>query len=418
MLAGPRSDDLEGADGLSFCNIVCVLSLNIVVGLIFNSLSLTVVAQLHLLGPKGTAEPINSSLVFVGALINLISSHIGRASDERGRRPVLLCGAMVMALAATMLLVGVYCSNTLGLVLFLLGYIVLQVGMTMLSVMISALVSDFSSHRPEWTNQISSAYYLLFNTGSIIGVCSCRQRACPPLSSYPPGIIILRGIIPPPPPRASSCRRPVHPVTPRRRLPSGRTRRRRRDPKPHTQGPRLLVVFARPPAPAHHYHPCAPGALTGGAAPGDRGPRPARQPHPSRPLDQAARVRQARQQQSGARTAHGPTDSFAPAPRTHTRTHALAHARTCLAMLAWGVRARGVARCQRAWAELLASRRGASSERETIAASPRHSLPYRWRASTPSEPNYDAELRLTVAHHSPLTTLRHTSHHIALAPRP
>ena len=165
---------------VTLCAIISVLSLNIVNGLVFDSTTLAVPAQLKIIAPGDTAAAINSGLLFIGACVNLLSPIIGRISDRYGRRPVLLASAFIDAVAAAILIASVRLATPpldprtppppalppptppplgwdaldlasgeplpacacgasalpptrmLGLVLFLIGYVLLTLGLTML----------------------------------------------------------------------------------------------------------------------------------------------------------------------------------------------------------------------------------------------------------------------------------------------
>ena len=153
-------------------------------------------SQLTLLAPGDTAALINSTFVFVSALINLISPWIGNASDRNGRRPVLIAGSVIMFFSTILLIAGsgipifehtplppsspsakgasasspAPAKSGAALVIYLIGYTVLNVGLTVYGVMVASLVSDFSALRPSLSANISGAFYLFFYIGSIVGL--------------------------------------------------------------------------------------------------------------------------------------------------------------------------------------------------------------------------------------------------------
>ena len=116
------------------------------------------------------AAAINSAAVVIAAIVHLSGVGWGSAADYFGRRPVALIGCAIMVVATAIQVGAVYRSGTLGLGLFLLGYILSQLGLTMVGVIWAALVSDFGVLYPARKGLISALFYLFFNLGAILGV--------------------------------------------------------------------------------------------------------------------------------------------------------------------------------------------------------------------------------------------------------
>ena len=185
----------DSGEPISWRTIVLALALNSYNGLVFSSLTIVFANQLTLLAPGDTAALINSMFVFVSALINLISPWIGNASDRNGR-PVLIAGSVIMFFSTILLIAGsgipifehtplppsspsaegpsasspAPAKSGAALVIYLIGYTVLNVGLTVYGVMVASLVSDFSALRPSLSANISGAFYLFFYIGSIVGL--------------------------------------------------------------------------------------------------------------------------------------------------------------------------------------------------------------------------------------------------------
>ena len=118
------------------------------------------------------AAAINSAAVVIAAIVNLSGVGWGSAADYFGRRPIALAGCAIMVVATAIQVGAVYRNDTLGLGLFLVGYIFVQLGLTMVGVIWAALVSDFSRLYPERAGLISALFYLFFNLGAILGVAA------------------------------------------------------------------------------------------------------------------------------------------------------------------------------------------------------------------------------------------------------
>lgn len=126
-------------------------------------------AQVKAMEPSAAAA-INSAAVVIAAVVHLSGVGWGSAADYFGRRPVALIGCAIIVVATAIQVGAVYRSGILGLGLFLFGYILSQLGLTMVGVIWAALVSDFGVLYPARKGVISALFYLFFNLGAILGV--------------------------------------------------------------------------------------------------------------------------------------------------------------------------------------------------------------------------------------------------------
>jgi MFS family permease len=155
---------------VAFRHIALVMALNAPVGLTFTSLALLgLPAEVKALAPSAAAA-VSSAAVFFGAAVNLTGVCFGALGDKYGRRPVLLWGCFALVIGAALEVGAVHGRGPGGLAVFLVGFITIQLGLTMTGVILSALVSDFGELKPSRTGEISALFYAFFNTGGIVGI--------------------------------------------------------------------------------------------------------------------------------------------------------------------------------------------------------------------------------------------------------
>merc|ERR1712166_1096630 len=113
-------------------------------------------------------------LVGLGAAFNLASPLVGIISDRLGsRRPLLMAGA----LAVTIALVGMLLSvtglfgdrTTFSFIFFCVAYLLMQSGITLVSVSFSGLIADYGKLLPEKVGTISGIWSLFQLTGATFG---------------------------------------------------------------------------------------------------------------------------------------------------------------------------------------------------------------------------------------------------------
>ncbi len=147
-----------------------VLSLNLFNGFVFYSLGLlAVAAQVQIYVPNDY-EPINSATTIVGAAVQLSGFWVGSLADRFGRRPVLLSGSLIHVLSGIVFVVAVRLSGVGGLSVFMVGFVLAQLAISIEGVVLASLVSDYGELRPESTALISASYYFALNVGGVLGV--------------------------------------------------------------------------------------------------------------------------------------------------------------------------------------------------------------------------------------------------------
>jgi len=113
-------------------------------------------------------------LVGLGAAFNLASPMVGIISDRLGsRRPLLVAGALAVTVALSGMLVSVTGvlgdRTTVSFVFFCVAYLLMQSGITMLSVSFSGLIADYGKLLPEKVGTISGIWSLFQLTGATFG---------------------------------------------------------------------------------------------------------------------------------------------------------------------------------------------------------------------------------------------------------
>ena len=167
--ASSRSPEMASASP-STCDLfraTAILSFNVVLTFLQGGFfSIVCPAEIAIFAPDQAAL-FNGLFMGLGAIINVFSPPVGYLADHFGRRPLLLLGALFVAIGEGLLLVGVYSRHVsyLGLWVFFLGFLLLQVGTVVLTTCFNALVADLAAQMPAKSGLLSS----IFGLYSLVG---------------------------------------------------------------------------------------------------------------------------------------------------------------------------------------------------------------------------------------------------------